>query len=63
MTPEKLESPLRRGLLAGSIAALLARVTTADATFAAEPARQAAAKDAIRPFRVSFPQAALTGLI
>jgi pimeloyl-ACP methyl ester carboxylesterase len=74
MTPEKLESPLRRGLLAGSVAALFARLftfasptqaqtmTTSEATIATERSKQAAGKNAIRPFRVSFPQAALTDL-
>jgi pimeloyl-ACP methyl ester carboxylesterase len=74
MTPEKLESPLRRGLLAGSVAALFARLftfasptqaqtmTTSEATIATERSKQAAGKNTIRPFRVSFPQAALTDL-
>ena len=52
MTPGKPESPMRRGLLAGSVAALLA----SRFTFAA------AGKDEIRPFRVSYPQAALDDL-
>ena len=74
MTLKKLKSPLRRGLLAGSAAALLARLftfasptqaqtmTTSEATRATERSKQAAGKNAIRPFRVSFPEAELTDL-
>ena len=74
MTLEKLKSPLRRGLLAGSAAALLARLftfasptqaqtmTTSEATRATERSKQAVGKSAIRPFRVSFPEAELTDL-
>ena len=74
MTLKKLKSPIRRGLLAGSAAALLARLftfasptqaqtmTTSEATRATERSKQAAGKNAIRPFRVSFPEAELTDL-
>jgi pimeloyl-ACP methyl ester carboxylesterase len=74
MTAEKLKSPIRRGLLAGSAAALFARLltcasttkaqtmTTSEASIATERGKQAAGKNAIRPFRVSFPEAQLTDL-
>jgi len=58
MTPEKPKYPMRRGLLAGSAAALLARLfvfasptqaqtmTTSDATVATARGKQAADKNA-----------------
>src|SRR5882672_6090807 len=74
MTLEKLKSPIRRGLLAGSAAALFARLfaftsltqaqtmTTSEATNATKRSKQPADSNAIRPFRVSFPQVELTDL-
>src|SRR5262245_37836930 len=65
---------MRRGLLAGSIAALFGRLfaftsptygqtmTTSEATVAPERSKQKAGKDAIRRFRVNFPEAQLTDL-
>ena len=74
MTLEKPKSPVRRGLLAGSIAAPFAHLftlasptwaqtmTTTEATRATERSKQAADKNAIRPFRVNFPEAEVTDL-
>jgi pimeloyl-ACP methyl ester carboxylesterase len=72
-------SPIRRGLLAGSMAALFARLfafaftsyaqtmTTSEGitmtqAIATQRSSQAADKNAIRPFRVNFPEAELTDL-
>ena len=62
MTPEELKDPMRRGLLAGSVAALFARFVGFPSTSYAQVKTAAGDKNAIRPFRVHFPEAQLTDL-
>ena len=62
MTPEKLKYPMRRGLLAGSVAALVAPLFAFASPSHAQSATSPANKNAIRRFRVSFPEAQLTDL-
>ncbi|MGA9520061.1 MAG: epoxide hydrolase family protein [Myxococcaceae bacterium] len=62
MTPEELKDPMRRGLLAGSVAALFARFVGFPSTSYAQVKPAAGDKNAIRPFRVHFPEAQLTDL-
>jgi pimeloyl-ACP methyl ester carboxylesterase len=62
MTPEKSKYPMRRGLLAGSVAALFAPLFAFASPSYAQTAATPANKTAIRRFRVSFPEAQLTDL-